>query len=272
MKFQIMRGIYKMSEALNQTQRSQITQLHQESGLGNIRLFVPLSDKPVNRYIKQAKTVGIDVLGEEIILFVDTTKRGNGKDGILLTNQFFHTSIGYDRSNRKSNLVQRAPYEAIKEIYFDSNQGQLIITVESDITASIGSSQFQIITTQPIAKLIIDVIETIRGYMYIASEKQKQERASGTVVTCTGCKANVNTVDQFCPYCRTEIINPNAGSDSGMNFDSLFGSMNNMFGDNGFKIDGFSRDGKSTTTSSTTTTTVSTENGKTVTKTTTTNN
>jgi len=258
-----------MSEALNQTQRNEIMRLQQKNGLENIRFFVPLSDKPINRYIKQAKTTGIEVLGEEIILFADTSKRGNGKDGILLTDQFFHTSIGYDRSNGKSNLIQRVAYEVIKEIYFDQNQGQLVIKVESDITMGIGSSQFQVITTQPIAKLMIDAIEIIKGN--ITSEQQKQARASGTVVTCTGCKANVNTVDQFCPYCRTEIINPNAGSNSSMNFDSLFGSMSDMFGDNGFKMDGFSSNGQTTTTSSTTTTVVSTENGKTVTKTTTNN-
>jgi len=257
-----------MSEMLNQTQRNQLIQLHQEIGLENMRLFVPLSDKSANRFIKKAKTFGIEVLGEEIILFADTTRRGSGKDGMLLTDQFFHTTIAYDIGDGKSNLIQRVAYEMIKSIHFDPNLGKLIIKVESNGSVGIGHSQIQVITTQPIAKVIIDAIETIREC--ISSEQQKQERASGAVVTCTGCKANVNTVDQFCPYCRTEIINPNANSDSGMNFDSLFGSMNNMFGDNSFKMNGFGNR-QATTTSSTTTTTVSTENGKIVTKTTTRN-
>ncbi|MCL2560646.1 MAG: zinc ribbon domain-containing protein [Turicibacter sp.] len=272
-----------MSNLLTQEQRDQIRRIYEEltptGGLATTRIFVSNSDRQAVRFNKRITSFGIQVFGDEVVLFTDTSKRGNGKDGFSLTNDHFHTSIGIDPADGKPDKIYRIPYAGLIGWRFEGDHaplsvGTLIMEVDGESSVALGKSQIEFHVTKALSDMLIRVIEVIQAGL---------PKVEPVVFRCSGCGANVTTTDKFCEYCGSSVQAPEPEPDEqeshtqetteinlGGSLDSLFGSINHMMSQNGLDPINF---GDVQTDGSQTVTTITTnENGKTVTKTMTTKN
>jgi len=242
---ELKKGSVDMNQSISENQRNELTKLQQANNLDGVRMFVPLSDPYVKKFIKRAKAVGLDVLGNEVLITYSTAKRVTGKEGILITDQYFHTMNGYSVNDGKFNMLYRVGFEMIKSATYDEAQRRLIIHAVSQ-SGALGSSQIQVQIEQPVADMIIKIVEIMQEK---TSKKQSQQKAPETTIRCEGCGANTTSSDKYCGYCGKEVVKPKAESTT----TSGIGNINDMlktFSDRGFDTSGFDADNIVSTTSS----------------------
>jgi len=150
----------------------------------NIQILDGISGRAFNGFKKTLSKRGISFGEEEKILFIDFTTFGSGADGLLITNKQLYYKFFSDFKHIE-----------LTDIYSMKMSGErhenIQIVLKNGQSVSISTD-----TNLDDIKTVIDILIDANGMKVNIEVKQ---------VKCMGCRAIINTNQNFCEYCRSPL-------------------------------------------------------------------
>jgi len=150
----------------------------------NIQILDGISGRAFNGFKKTLSKRGISLDEEEKILFTDFTTFGSGADGLLITNEQLYYKFFSDFKHIELTDIHRMKMDG-------ERHENILIVLKNGQSISLSTD-----TNLDDIKTVIDILTGANGMKVNIEGKQ---------VKCLGCRAIINTNQNFCEYCRSPL-------------------------------------------------------------------